>query len=683
LRRAVFITGTDTEIGKTVVSAAIIHTLQEKNISCGVMKPIQCGGDDIQILKEVSQINEPPSLINPYSFSKPFSPHLASKLEKRKIDLEKIYRSYLTLKEKYQVLVVEGAGGLLVPISKDLFMVDLIKRLNIGIIIVVGLRVGAINHSLLTIEIAKKYGLEIIGLIFNQNQQEISPISKEDSPLIISKLSQTKILGMIPYLEVLEKKGNQELTKREFFKEITKKINLKYILEDKLPAKRNKILKDRDRSLVWHPFTQMKDYQELEPLIIEEGKGCFLKDIEGNWYLDGISSLWVNLHGHQKREIDEALISQVNKISHSTLLGLGNVPSVELAGKLLEITPQGLSKFFYSDNGSTAVEIALKIAFQYWQHKKEVKKNKFLTFYNAYHGDTIGSVSVGGIDLFYKTFAPLLFSSFRVKAPYCYRCHLNLTYPDCQISCLQELEDLLVKHHQEISALILEPIVQGAAGMIIQPEGFLKRVRELTKKYQVLMIADEVATGFGRTGKMFACQWERVVPDIMCLAKSITAGYLPLAVTITTEEVYHAFLGEYEEKKTFFHGHTYTGNPLACACGLANLEIFEKEKILIKLENKIKFLNQELKYFLNLEHVGEVRQKGFMVGIELVKNKELKIPYHFEEKIGLKVTQAIRKKRVILRPLGETIVLMPPLSISKDELKFLLEVTYDGIKEVE
>lgn len=441
-------------------------------------------------------------------------------------------------------------------------------------------------------------------------------------------------------------------------------------------------LKDYDRLFVWHPYTQMKDYEQEEPLIIEEGKGCYLKDIDGKWYLDGISSLWVNIHGHRNKEIDSTLRKQINKIAHSTLLGLGNVPSIELAKRLVEITPQGLNKVFYSDNGSTAVEIALKIAFQYWQNKGNSQKTKFISFFNAYHGDTIGAVSVGGIDLFFRIFNPLCFETIRVKAPYCYRCELNLTYPACHIKCLEELEASLSQSHSEVAGVIIEPLVQAAAGMITQPAGFIKKVRELCDQYKILMIADEVATGLGRTGKMFACEWEKISPDILCLAKSITAGYLPLAVTITTDEIYSAFYGEYKEKKTFFHGHTYTGNPLACACAITNLDIFAQKKVLDILNDKIKYLDRELKQFYQLEHVGDIRQKGFMVGIELVKDKKTKLAYEWDEKIGIKVIKEARKQGVILRPLGNVIVLMPPLSITKKELKSLLEATYRSIKVV-
>ncbi|OGS28010.1 MAG: adenosylmethionine--8-amino-7-oxononanoate transaminase [Elusimicrobia bacterium RIFOXYB2_FULL_48_7] len=442
----------------------------------------------------------------------------------------------------------------------------------------------------------------------------------------------------------------------------------------------NQKLKTWDKKYVWHPFTQMKDYEKEKPIIIEEGKGSYIKDTDGKWYIDGISSLWVNVHGHRKKELDDAIRNQLNKIAHSTLLGLGNAPSVELAKKLVEIAPKGLSKVFYSDSGSTAVEIALKIAFQYQQQTGNTRKTKFVSFVNAYHGDTIGSVSVGGMDLFHKIYKPMLFNTIKASAPYCYRCHLGLKHPACKLKCLAGLENILKKQNREIAALIIEPLIQGAAGMLTQPKGYIRKVRELCTKYGMLMIADEVATGFGRTGTMFACQHENVTPDIMCVAKSITGGYLPLAATLTTQQIYNGFLADYSRQKTFFHGHTYTGNPLACAVAIANLELYEKEKLIPKLQGKIAFLRNELQRFHELEHVGDIRQQGMMVGIELVKNKKTKLDYAYSEKIGIRVIKEARKHGVILRPLGPVIVLMPPLSISINELKTILDGAYKSIQ---
>jgi adenosylmethionine-8-amino-7-oxononanoate aminotransferase len=408
----------------------------------------------------------------------------------------------------------------------------------------------------------------------------------------------------------------------------------------------------------------MQDWQSQRPLIIDEAKGCRLKATDGRWYIDGVSSLWVNVHGHRKRQLDKALADQMAKVSHSTLLGLANTPSIELAKMLVDIAPKGLNKVFYSDNGSTAVEVGLKIAFGYWQNKGLCKKTKFVSFVNAYHGDTIGSVSVGGIDLFHKKYNPLLFKTIRSPI-------------DAKV-----LEDILSKQHQEVAAVIIEPLVQAAAGMLMQPSGFLASVRRLCARYNCLMIADEVATGFGRTGRMFACEHEGVSPDIMAVAKSITAGYLPLAATLTTNEIYKAFCGDYTAQKTFFHGHTYTGNPLACAVAIENLKLYKKENVLKKLQSKILFLKKGLTRFQGLAYVGDIRQKGFMVGIELVRDKGSRRPYDYKDQIGIKVIMKARQGGVILRPLGNVIVLMPPLAISRTELKRLLDVTYWAIDEV-
>ena len=426
-----------------------------------------------------------------------------------------------------------------------------------------------------------------------------------------------------------------------------------------------KKLKSLDKELIWHPFTQMKEYEGEEPLIIERGEGSTLIDIEGKKYLDGVSSLWVTVHGHRKEALDQAVREQLGRIAHSTLLGLSSVPAVNLAERLLAVAPKNLKKVFYSDAGSTAVEIALKIAFQYFQNRGEGKKQKFVTLENAYHGDTIGSVSVGGIDLFHSIYRPLLFESYKIPS-----------------FDLGRAESLFQEKGHEIAAVIAEPMIQAAAGMILQPPGFLKNLRELTKKYGLLLIVDEVATGFGRTGRLFACEHEGVEPDLLCAAKGLTGGYLPLAVTLATQEIYDGFRAEYAELKTFFHGHTYTGNPLACAAALANLDLFEKERVFEQLRPKIYLLENLLGPFPEHPHVKEVRQLGFMVGIELVRDKKTKEPYALEERIGHRVTLAARKRGVVIRPLGPVIVLMPPLSMSEGELKTLVQVVFESIDEV-
>ncbi|MFZ5803093.1 MAG: adenosylmethionine--8-amino-7-oxononanoate transaminase [Candidatus Omnitrophota bacterium] len=441
-------------------------------------------------------------------------------------------------------------------------------------------------------------------------------------------------------------------------------------------------LAEKDKKYLWHPFTQMRDWQEEEILIIRRGDGVYLEDLEGNRYLDGVSSLWCNVHGHRVPELDAAVREQLGEIAHSTFLGLSNVPAIELAEKLISIAPRGLARVFYSDSGSEAVEIALKIAFQYWKLQGKPEKKKFVKLTHAYHGDTIGAVSVGGIDLFHEIFSPLLFETLTVPAPYRYRWPTSEAWPVVKEEALAAMEAVLREHHRETAALVMEPLMQGAAGMIDHPEGFLARARDLTKKYGVLLIVDEVATGFGRTGKMFACEHEHVTPDLMAVAKGLTGGYLPLAATLVTEEIYRAFLGSYEAFKAFFHGHTYTANPLACRVALANLGLFEKRQLIQALESPIGFLRQRLQDFYKIPAVGDIRQVGMMAGIELVRDRKTKQPFAPSEKIGIRVIQAARKKGVILRPLGSIIVLMPPLSIQEAELRLLLDVTEESIREV-
>ena len=416
-------------------------------------------------------------------------------------------------------------------------------------------------------------------------------------------------------------------------------------------------LADKDRRYVWHPFTQMRDWSAAEPLIIAAAEGNELIDVYGRRYLDGVSSLWVNVHGHRRKEIDDAIRAQLDRVAHSTLLGLGNVPSIELAERLVRIAPPGLTRVFYSDSGSTAAEIALKIAFQYQKQRGRREKSKFLALTEAYHGDTVGAVSVGGIDLFHEIFHPLLFHVLRV-AP-----------------AIDALEAMLAIHAHELAALIVEPLVQGAAGMLVQPPGFLRAASELCRKHDVLLICDEVATGFGRTGTMFACEQEDVAPDLLCLAKGISGGYLPLAATLATDEIYSAFLGENERKLTFFHGHTYTGNPLACAA-IASLDLFERDRVLEKLQPKIARLHARLDAQLQpLRPVVAIRRRGFMIGVELG-------PYRFEDAIGARVCLDLRRRGVLLRPLGPVVVMMPPLSITDDEIDRLVDATRASIVEV-
>jgi adenosylmethionine-8-amino-7-oxononanoate aminotransferase len=412
-----------------------------------------------------------------------------------------------------------------------------------------------------------------------------------------------------------------------------------------------------DHDHLWHPFTQQQGWSEEEPLLIERAQGSLLIDVDGRRYIDGTSSLWCNVHGHRHPAIDRAIGEQLGRVAHSTMLGLSHPGAAELAARLVEIAPPGLSRVFYSDSGSTAAEIALKMAFQYQRQRggEHTRRTSFVRLRDAYHGDTIGSVSVGGIDLFHAAYGPLLFETHAAEP-----------------GDAADLGRVLRAHGEEIAAVIVEPLVQGAAGILVHPRGYLRAVRELCDEHGVLLICDEVATGFGRTGTMFACEQEDVAPDFLCLAKGLTGGYMPLAATLTTEAVYEGFLGAPEEQRTFFHGHTYTGNPLACAAALANLDVFEAERTIERLQPKIRLLGERLEEIAAMPEVAEVRWRGFMVGIDLGAHDPAL-------RIGHRVTLAARERGAIVRPLGDTVVLVPPLSISADDLTALLEIVADSI----
>ncbi len=435
----------------------------------------------------------------------------------------------------------------------------------------------------------------------------------------------------------------------------------------------------KNKQYLWHPFTQMKDYVAEEPLIITRGEGIKLFDVNGRAYYDGFSSVWLNVHGHNVSELNEAISEQLGQVAHSTLLGMANVPSILLAEQLVRIAPRGLTKVFYSDNGATAVEISLKMAFQYWQNRGIAGKHSFITMNNAYHGDTIGATSVGAIPLYHQVYKPLLFSPHVIPYPYPYRDGGESAAVE---NTLEHLERLLSERGHEVAAMIVEPVVQGAGGMIIMPDGCLKKIAALLQAYDVLLIADEVATGFGRTGKMFACEHDEVVPDIMAVAKGITGGYLPVAATLVKEKIYNAFYADYEQQKTFFHGHSFTGNPLGCAVALANLRLMEERGLIAEVAAKADVLQGILSPLEDQPHVGEIRSKGLMAGIELVRDKETKEPYLWKERIGVRVCQLAREKGLLTRPLGNVIVLIPPLVSTNEELSEMVQILSGAIWEV-
>jgi len=434
-----------------------------------------------------------------------------------------------------------------------------------------------------------------------------------------------------------------------------------------------------DRHNVWHAFTQMQEY---EPLLIERAEGCWLVDTDGTRYLDGSASMWCNVHGHRHPRLDAALVAQAGRVAHTTNLGLSNPTTVEFARRLVEVAPPGLEKVFFSSDGSSAIEAALKMAFQYWLQADPPRpgRRRFVAIGEAYHGDTLGAIGVGGVDRFTAMFAPLTFEAIRLPSPGGPCPHTGRPAPALDES-LAALDHILAEHARSVAAIIMEPLVQMAAGIYVHPPGFLRGVADLARRHDVLLILDEVATGFGRTGTMFACEQENVSPDFLCLAKGLTAGYVPMAATLTTDRIWNAFLGSHADRRTFFHGHTYGGNPLAAAVGIASLDVFRDEEVLESLPPKIARLREHAARLSALAHVGAVRQCGLVAGLDLVADKDTGTAYSWQEKRGTRACLAARKHGALLRQLGDTVVLMPPLSITLEEIDLLAAAAEAGIRE--
>jgi adenosylmethionine-8-amino-7-oxononanoate aminotransferase len=459
-----------------------------------------------------------------------------------------------------------------------------------------------------------------------------------------------------------------------------------------MTADRKKALQQKDRQFVWHPFAQMKDYENEHFPIIDKAKGLFLWDVDGNRYYDTNSSWWVCLHGHSHPRINEAIRRQLERLEQVNFGSFTHEPGIELAAELVSRTPEGLNKVFYSDNGSTAVEVALKMSFQYWQQVGRPMKSKFVYIENSYHGDTIGSVSVGGVDLYHKLYRPLLFETYAAPSPHVYgwarkhgyaseemssrRSSLEWSIAeDCVEQALSGLGRLLEEKHETISAVILEPMIQAAGGMMIHPASYVQGVRRLCDQYQVHLIADEVATGFGRTGKMFACEHADITPDFICLSKGLTAGYVPMAVTMTTDEIYQAFYDDYDKLKTFFHGHSFTGSPVAAAVALESLRIFDEESVLEKAQGTSAMLHREVQRFWNRPHVGDIRGIGHIAAIELVENPASGKTFPFERRMGREVFKAGLKEGLFLRPLGDLVYFWLPLSVTEEEIHDMVDRT--------
>ncbi len=449
-----------------------------------------------------------------------------------------------------------------------------------------------------------------------------------------------------------------------------------------MTEERYRRLANADHRHLWHPFTQMQAWLEDEPLIIERGEGNYLIDARGRRYLDGVSSLWCNVHGHRQAQLDRALREQIERIAHSTMLGLSHTPAIELAAALASIVPAGLQRVFYSDSGAEAVEVALRIAAQYWQLAASPRRKLFVTLEEAYHGDTIGSTSLGYSEPFHQHIRHLLFPTLKTPPPHIFRFHQRMTPEAADEAALDAAAKIFDRHADEVAAVVIEPLMQGAAGMWAHSTRYLEGLVEMARRAGALVIVDEVATGFGRTGRMFACEHAGISPDLLCLGKGITGGYLPLAATVATERIFEMFLGRPEEFRAFYYGHTYTGNPLAAAVALANLELLRDQRIIESMRPKIELLRSCLQNrFGEHPNVADIRQWGLMAGVELMRSPQARQPFPYAAQTGARISKAARNRGVIVRPLGDVLVFMPPLSITPAEIEMLTDAVHGAMRE--
>lgn len=440
-------------------------------------------------------------------------------------------------------------------------------------------------------------------------------------------------------------------------------------------------LQELDMKYIFHPCSQMKDYEKLPPIVIKKAEGIYLEDENGKRYLDCVSSWWVNLFGHCNKRINAAIKEQIDKVEHVLFVNFSHEAAIELVQELVRVVPKGIEKFLFADNGSSSIEMALKLSFQYHQQTGKPKKKKFVSLKNAYHGETVGALGVGDIDIFTNTYRDLIKEGLKADGPDCYRCPYGKNFDSCTAQCFEKMEKLIKENHEEISAVIIEPMVQGAAGMKIYSPEYIKKLRKLTHEYDIHLIADEIAMGFGRTGKMFAMEHSGTSPDIMCTSKGLTAGYYPMAIVGITQDIYDAFYADYIEGKSFLHSHSYSGNPIGCRIALEVLRIFREENILKVIEEKGKYLRERAQeIFKDKYYVGEYRQIGLIGAIELVQNKE-KEDFPAGERAGYEIYKIALKKGALLRPLGNTIYFMPPYIIKKEEIDRMLEICKESIEE--
>ncbi|MCG3134857.1 MAG: Adenosylmethionine-8-amino-7-oxononanoate aminotransferase [Planctomycetes bacterium] len=663
------VTGTGTGVGKTCVAAGIARAAVRLGRRVGVVKAAATGvppHDDAELLRAAAGCDAPLDDVCPVRLRAPLAPAVAADLEGVAVDPESVRAAIRRMSDGRDLVIVEGAGGLLVPIAWGWTIADLASACGAPLVVVGRLGLGTIHDTTATVESARARGLRVAAVVLLPESDAPQGDAERTNPASVARAAGVAPPSVMPRLSPSDAGDPDRLADA-----VSAALDVPAILAAAraapAPTAATDALRRADLAHVWHPFTQMQEW--TDPLVIERAEGPHVFDTDGRRYVDGTSSLWVTTLGHREPAIDAAVREQLGRVAHSTLLGLANVPSIRLAEMLVRRAPPGLTRVFYSDDGSTAAEAAMKMAFLHQQRRGEARRTKFVFFRGSYHGDTLGSVSVGGIDLFHRLFRPLLFDSLRAAAPPCIRCRRSGARPDCDACGGVDAAELLRTRGGEVAAVVIEPVVHGAAGMVVQPEGWLRRIADAARDAGALVIADEVATGVGRTGRFFAVEHEGVRPDLLCVAKGLSGGYLPVAATLATEDVYASFLGRFDEYRTFFHGHTYTGNPLACAAAVANLGEMDRRGVVADVERKGALLEAALAPLLRRRCVAEIRRKGLMLGVDLVRDRGTLEPLPPSLRAGHRVCMETRRRGVILRPLGDVVVVMPPLATPDDVLR--------------
>jgi adenosylmethionine-8-amino-7-oxononanoate aminotransferase len=660
--RIVAVTGTGTGVGKTVLTAALCAALRRGGVDCRAVKAVATGvppGTDAEdaILLGAAMGAEASEAVLA-TFTQPRSPLAAAAAEGQELDVETLARSIEAMAAGCDLLLVEGVGGLLVPLSARQTVRDLLRRLDAGVVIAALAGLGTINHTALTVEAALGAGLRVIGVVLVDAAGDEPAFVAENATLIADQCG-VPVLGVLPHIG--------DPSDIDALAEAAGALDLSALTEP--PADATEAVVAADRRHVWHPFTQTSDWREEAPLVIRSGDGCWLRDESGRRYLDGISSLWCTVHGHAHPALDRAAREQLGRIAHSTFLGQTHAPGALLAEELAAVAPPGLTRVFYCEAGAAAVEAALRIALLAQRHAGHPERAHFVALGDAYHGDTAGAVSVGRSEPFHTGLDPILFPARVVPSP-----HLD------EAASLRALSDLLDGEGDQVAALIVEPRVQAAAGMLTHSDSWLVEAAALARRHGALFIADEVATGFGRTGDLFASAGAGVAPDILCLGKGLTGGYLPLSAVLTTEELFDRFTAPDAEHRTLYYGHTYTGNPVACAVARASLRLFEEEDTLGSARRLATTLARLLtERVAPLPGVFEIRSRGVMTGIEL---REGETPMEPALRAGRRVILAARRRGVVVRPLGDTVVLNPPLTMTDAEAEILVSAVTEAIAEV-